>query len=31
MDLFDLSQLRFQQRDDIAETFRMYRQKVGLL
>ena len=26
--LFDLSLLRFQQRDDIAEAFRKYSQKV---
>ena len=27
--LFDLSLLRFQQRDDVAETFRKYGRKVG--
>ena len=29
-ELFDLSLMRFQQRDDIAETFRKYSQKVRL-
>ena len=28
--LFDLSLLKFQQRDDIAETFRRYDRKVRL-
>ena len=28
-ELFDLSALRFQQRDDIAEAFRRYSSKVG--
>ena len=30
-DLFDLSMLRFQQRDSVAETFRKYSRKVGHL
>lgn len=29
-DLFDLSLLRFQQRDDIAESFRKYGNKVTI-
>lgn len=29
--LFDLSMLKFQQRDDIAETFRKYNRKVRQL
>lgn len=28
--LFDLSLMRFQQRDDVAETFRKYNRKVRL-
>ncbi len=28
-ELFDLSLLRFQQRDDVAEVFRKYNHKVG--
>ena len=27
--LFDLSLLKFQQRDDVAATFRKYSRKVG--
>ncbi len=29
-ELFDLSLMRFQQRDDVAETFRKYSHKVQL-
>lgn len=29
-ELFDLSLMRFQQRDDVAETFRNYSHKVRL-
>jgi hypothetical protein len=29
-ELFDLSLMRFQQRDDVAETFRKYSRKVRL-
>ncbi len=29
-ELFDLSLMRFQQRDDVAETFRKYSHKVRL-